>query len=303
VKPARILVIEDNPIRRRMVRTALESRGYEVMEAAGGREAVSVLQSRPPDLILQDLLLPDVERADLVRRFRSIEEGREIPILGFSGFHSTNQQEAQASSAGFSEVLLKPFDEGRLIQAVEEHLGSRASSDGDVGHGKRILLVDDDRVQLKLQAVRLRHQGFEVTTVENGQDALAEASRDRPDAILSDVLLPGLDGFGLCLAIRRDPNLRSVPIVLTSSNYLDEADRRLGKQVGADAYVPRTADFQEVVDALVLSLKRGPHPEPGEPLTVEDERYARVVRQLERQVAINANLSLRCSGTSATSPG
>jgi DNA-binding response OmpR family regulator len=143
--------------------------------------------------------------------------------------------------------------------------------------------------------VRLRHHGFEVTTVENGQDALCEAARARPDAILSDVLLPGLDGFGLCLALRRDPNLRSVPIVLTSSNYLDEADRRLGKQVGADAYVPRTADFQEVVDALSQALERGPHPEPGEPMTVEDERYARVVRQLERQVAINANLSLRCS--------
>jgi CheY-like chemotaxis protein len=298
VRPARILVIEDNPIRRRMVRVALEGRGYEVLEASGGREAAEALESRAPDLILQDLLLPDVERIDLVRRFRATEAGREIPILGFSGFHSTAEQEARASSAGFSEVLDKPFDADRLIQAVEEHLGERRSAtqpSAGPGVGRRILLVDDDRVQLKLQAIRLRHLGFSVETVENGQEALEEATRNPPDAILSDVLLPGLDGFGLCLAVRRDPVLRRVPLVLTSSNYLDEADRRLGKQVGADAYVPRTADFQEVVDALLQSLERGPRPEPTEPMTVEDERYARVVRQLERQVAINANLSLRCS--------
>ena len=298
MRAARILVIEDNPIRRRMVRLALEGRGYEVIEASGGREAATVLESRPPDLILQDLLLPDVERADLVRRFRATEAGKEIPILGFSGFHSTAEQEARTSTSGFSEVLLKPFDADRLIQAVEEHLGDRkvASQPLDgAGRGRRILLVDDDRVQLKLQSIRLRHQGFSVTAVENGQDALDEAQRDPPDAILSDVLLPGLDGFGLCLAVRRDPTLCKVPVVLTSSNYLDEADRRLGKQVGADAYVPRTADFQEVVDALAAALERGPRPEPAEPMTVDDERYARVVRQLERQVAINANLSLRCS--------
>jgi CheY-like chemotaxis protein len=294
VKPARILVIEDNPIRRRMVRVALEGKGYEVLEASGGREAIGLLRDRPPDLILQDLLLPDVERADLVRRFRATEEGREIPILGFSGFHSTAEVEAATSSAGFSEVILKPFDASRLIEAVKQHLGRRADRTAH-GAGRRILLVDDDRVQLKLQAVRLRHQGFEVVTSENGQEALEQAQRDPPDAILSDVLLPGLDGFGLCLAVRRDPRLRAIPLVLTSSNYVDEADRRLGKQVGADAYVPRTADFQEVIDALVRSLERGSRPEPAEPMTVDDERYARVVRQLERQVAINASLSLRCS--------
>src|SRR5438045_1362852 len=71
--------------------------------------------------------------------------------------------------------------------------------------GRRVLVVDDDPLQLKLLRIHLEHMGFEVATATGGAEALDQLQRMAPDAIVSDVLMPGLNGFQLCHSIRQDP--------------------------------------------------------------------------------------------------
>ncbi|MBX4413489.1 response regulator, partial [Mycobacterium tuberculosis] len=85
----------------------------------------------------------------------------------------------------------------RLAQIVRAHLPERDDAPVEAfGKGRRIIVADDDAVQRKLAAFKLEKLGFEVTVVDDGAHALAECRRQPPDAVLSDVLMPGLDGFG-----------------------------------------------------------------------------------------------------------
>ena len=125
---------------------------------------------------------------------------------------------------------------------------------------RTILLAEDDPRLRKLMLLRLRDAGYEVATADDGVEALEKAQQSPPDAIVSDVLMPGLDGFKLCQAVRQDPRLVSVPVVLMSSASIEQADLVLAQSAGASAYVLRTPECGEVIGALEDSLGRGPAP-------------------------------------------
>jgi CheY-like chemotaxis protein len=155
-------------------------------------------------------------------------------------------------------------------------------------------VVDDEPVQRKMTAVRFRDLGYTVETAPDGEAALAQARHDPPDVIISDVLMPKLDGFGLCRAVRQDPRLAKIPVVLASSSYVDQEDHALAIKMGADRCVTRTPDLAKVIDAVeaVQSPERAP---PQLVLTpfLTSQHLERVVQQLERQVALTASLAGR----------
>src|SRR3979409_1596266 len=100
-----ILVVEDNPTTRKMLRLALVTEGYAVIEAADARSALAAAESTLPDLILQDLILPDMDGLELLRRLRALPGGTEVPILALSGFLSRLEQ-AQTDQEGFTALLV-----------------------------------------------------------------------------------------------------------------------------------------------------------------------------------------------------
>jgi PAS domain S-box-containing protein len=290
-----ILVVEDNPITTKVVRIALQTAGYEVLEAADGRTALELAASRTPDLVLQDLILPDLDGFELVKRLRALPNLTGTPIIAFSGLLSRMDQ-ALSAQIGFDDFVFKPIEPSRLLEIIEARIGPSRPTAEKRGHGRRVLLVDDDAVQLKLMRIRFEAEGFSVATAGDGADALAQARRSPPDAIASDILMPRLDGFRLCQAVRQVPQLQSLPVVLVSSVYTEDEDRSLMDAVGADVFVVRSADYRELIDAVVTLLASPARPPRDRPLVLPSEDYTqRVIRQLERQGAINATLSQRCA--------
>ena len=91
----------------------------------------------------------------------------------------------------------------------------------------RVLLVDDDPVILRVLEVNFRLDGFEVSTATHGNEALARALELRPDAVVLDVMMPGLDGYEVATRIREDAALSSTPLVFLTARTLDD-DRAAG---------------------------------------------------------------------------
>lgn len=290
---ATILVIEDNPITRKMVRVALHSDGYAVLEAPDGRTALDLMARQTPDLILHDLLLPDMDTFDLVQQLRALPGGGAVPILAVSGFLSKMEQ-ARSLQAGFTDYLFKPVEPSHLLRTVRAYLRPASAADGKPGRARRVLVADDDLIQGKLLKIHLEQLGFEVVPAADGLEALEKARVCPPDAIISDVLMPHLDGFQLCLAVRQDPRLAGVPLLLTSAVYTEEADRHLAQSVGASAFLLRSSDNREVTEALLACLGRDARPVRQSPAELPIEEYThRVIRQLEQQMSLSANLTRR----------
>jgi len=118
-----ILLIEDNAITSEFVRISLESSGYSVLEAPTGRAGIRMAVEHSPDLILQDLLLPDIDGFELAGRLRALPEAKSTPIIAFSAFHS-KLEEAKMCTA-FTGYLSKPIEPTELIQAVANYLAKQ----------------------------------------------------------------------------------------------------------------------------------------------------------------------------------
>jgi PAS domain S-box-containing protein len=289
-----ILVVEDNPITRKMLRVTLETEDYRVIEAADGRGALAACEAELPDLVLQDLILPDTNGFELVRRLRAFPGASSLPILALSGFLG-RIKEAETVEGRFTALLVKPIEPFRLLDVVRTYFPTRSIPSPKLGAGQRILVVDDEPKQLKRMRAHFTQLGFNVDVASGGAEALRVARARRPDAILSSALLPVSDGFQLCAEVRRDPALAQVPFVLLSPWYETEADHTLARRVGASALTARTQDFAPATRALHEALEKGPAAAERAPDEVAAERLAVVSRQFERQLALNGALARRCT--------
>jgi CheY-like chemotaxis protein len=299
---ATILLIEDNPITAKLVRYTLENAGYRVIDAADGATGLEAFRTRKPSLVLLDLLLPDIDGFELFAKLRGEPTGADVPILAFSGMLSAHDQ-TRLSEVGFDDMVSKPIEPTRLLQIVRGYLPAQEPPlPRPTGAARMLVVADDDAVQRKMVALRLQRAGFTVTTAADGQQALERAREIRPYAIVSDVLMPNLDGFGLCMAVRNDPLLAKTPVVLISNSYLDAEDKTLARRVGADEMLVRTPELRDVIELLRQDLTRAPRRQPARVTLdpeLERERINRMMNQLERQVAMHAGLAQRCSLLSA----
>jgi len=102
--------------------------------------------------------------------------------------------------------------------------------------GKRILIVEDNIVILTMQKQIFEMEGYEIITAQEGMDALKKIHQERPDIVLLDVNIPGMNGFELCRQIKDDSGLKNIIVVMISAVYYSEEDAKKGMAMGADAY-------------------------------------------------------------------
>lgn len=117
---------------------------------------------------------------------------------------------------------------------------------------EKVLIVEDEPVLLETLVYNLTRQGYLVESAEEGYAALDLARRSRPDLILLDVMLPGLDGFEVCRILRQDMN---VPILMLTARD-DEIDRVIGLEIGADDYITKPFSMRELMARVKAQLRR-----------------------------------------------
>jgi CheY-like chemotaxis protein len=113
-----------------------------------------------------------------------------------------------------------------------------------------VLVVDADAKSLELLAVALLDSGFAVRTAASAAEALAEARKRPPSLVLTDVAMPGVDGFQLCAAFRGEPGLGDVPVVLLVNGQSDARLRERGATAGASDYLTKPVDLPRLVQVI-----------------------------------------------------
>jgi len=114
---------------------------------------------------------------------------------------------------------------------------------------RRILIVDDSPTERHVLNDMLTKSGYEVMASDNGEDAIQKAKSLRPDLILMDVVMPGLNGFQATRAISRDPDTRAIPIILCTSKS-QETDKIWGMRQGARDYIVKPVNRDELLEKI-----------------------------------------------------
>lgn len=122
---------------------------------------------------------------------------------------------------------------------------------------RKILVVDDNSELLELLRLGLKDAGFSVATAANGVEALHQARDIRPDLLVLDLVLPELDGFAVCEALKRDAETAAIPIIVITG-LSSEFTRYAGLEAGADAYVTKPVTPADLVSKINECLSRPP---------------------------------------------
>ncbi|HEX9787706.1 MAG TPA: GAF domain-containing protein [Candidatus Binatia bacterium] len=151
----------------------------------------------------------------------------------------------------------------------------------------KILVADDDPINRKYLRALLTHEGHTVVECEDGLATLASLEQNPCDAVISDVLMPRMDGYRLCYEIRKNRNLKDTPIILYTATYLSAADEKAAMAMGADKFIRKPALPEVIVTALngIIENSRGGRPttpeKPGD-LSALREYSEVLVRKLEQ---------------------
>ncbi len=163
-------------------------------------------------------------------------------------------------------------------------------------HTQRILIVDDNADNLYLLRSLLCHNGYELQEASNGAEALDKAREKRPDLIITDILMPLMDGFTFCRECKKDPALKNVPLIFYTATYTDDRDRDFALSIGAARFIVKPEEPDVFIAAIRQVLKETPAqplPETETPREAEEvylKKYSEaLIRKLEaRSEQLNA---------------
>ena len=309
----KILIVDDDPIHLKLTRILLSGKDYEVETAETAEYAIEIVRTFQPALIITDYQLPDFDGLELARRLKTNPPTQNIPVVLMTSI-SQGIDETIAKQAGCAGFIAKPIRAQTFAEHVKRFLvdgdpGTRAFS----GAGALALVVNDDPVERRILQEQLKAIGFNTATAADGADGLEQARKLHPAVIVGDILMPKLDGFKMCIAIREDSDLQNIPVVLTTSGSIQKNDELMAQSIGANAFVLRTPDMKEVLEAVRTSLIEGAkNPSRTNPELIESlRRYfleegerqtMRLIDQLQSSVNRNAlrRLSHRWAGVAST---
>ena len=219
-----ILVIDDNEDAIYLMREMLVAAGYQVAVARNGNHGLSLAGELMPFAITLDIMMPKKDGWQVLHDLKANPATKSIPVI----LISIVDQKALGYRLGAEDYLVKPLQEDEILHSLE-HIKRRG---GDKPL-KRLLVVDDDPSVVDMISQLLEGKQYQVEAAFDGLDALEKIRTNKPDAILLDLMMPRLDGFGLIDHLKQDPALASLPVIVLTAKLLSQKEKdALRKTVG-----------------------------------------------------------------------
>ncbi|MEJ0062236.1 MAG: PleD family two-component system response regulator [Alphaproteobacteria bacterium] len=262
----RILVVDDNPLNVKLLAARLTREYYAVVTAGCGADALALAFKEPPDLVLLDVMMPDIDGYEVCRRLRADARTRHVPVIMVTAL-SDIEDRIKGLEAGGQDFLTKPIqdtallarvrsllrlkmvmDEWRLRQNTSNSLGVEAGKfDEDVDiSAPSVLAVIDDMLELDQVRAALAPLGAHLTQVATTAEAAKEAAlKQNYDLAICSLTLRQDDGLRICPELRGQEKTRYLPILLLGDQADQERVAR-GLDLGANDYLLRPIESVEL---------------------------------------------------------
>lgn len=263
----KILIVDDDPVTRKVISFSLRKNNFQVFESDGSQKAFDILNNEKISLVFCDVIMNDMNGFDFCKKARELEEYRTLPFIFITAKNSVEDRQ-KAMDLGADDFITKPFNVEDLLMKANSVLkrveiykvyGLKRKFDESLSdQPPRVLLVDDDPAMAKLFSYSLKGEGFDVKTENCAMDGYNSAKTYLPDLILSDYMMPEIDGFGFRKMLMDDPMLVDIPFVFLTANDNDNSIIE-GYDLDIKDYIIKTTSPKVValkVGNIIKSLKR-----------------------------------------------
>jgi len=207
------LIVDDEPSSVQLLTRIVEQCGYAAICAGNGRQGLDLALERQPDLILLDIGMPKLDGWDFLQEMGANDALRTIPVIVVT----VDDAHRRAIAAGASDHLLKPVNRAELNEILSQYASKQSG---------KVLIVEDDEATANLYRRGIEQVGYEASVVANGQAAIGLLMVDEFDLILTDLHMPGSDGFQLVERVSQMPPDKRPRVVVVTGKVLDEDETR-----------------------------------------------------------------------------
>jgi len=209
-----VLVVDDDAVVHDVLASTLDKKGYRLMHARNGMEALEMMRRTPPDIVTLDVMMPKIDGWSVLGIMKSDPELAPIPVIMLTIIDDKNL----GFSLGASEYMTKPIDRNRLIALLRKFVPTDKQNS--------VLVVDDDADVRALLKATIEGVGMKAVEAADGQAALDWLDENgRPSLVLLDLIMPTMDGFEFLQKVRDMPCLAGLPIVVLTAKDLTESER------------------------------------------------------------------------------
>lgn len=254
----KVLIVEDDAVLGDVLLQKLQGAGFESKLCQDGAEGWRQIGEWSPDLVVLDLFLPLLNGFDILEQKTKDPRITGIPVVVLTNsLHPAS--ETQIERLGAVDFMVKSdVTTEAILERIKKTLNASstsatASSQNSLS-GKKILLVEDDSFLASILMSRLGHKKVLASYAKSGEEALLELKRQIPDAVLLDILLPGINGFEVLQSIRNNPETKSLPVIVIS-NFSQAQDIEKVKALGAGYLVKALADPDQILGEVEKLLK------------------------------------------------
>jgi DNA-binding response OmpR family regulator len=145
-----------------------------------------------------------------------------------------------------------------------------------------VLIVEDVPDILRLLEETLKFKGYQAVTAYNGQEALEIIQRERPALVITDIMMPKLDGFGLVHRLRINPDTRDIPVIFLTATYVALEDKAFALNIGATRFIEKPVNFEKFLETIAELMQKGPA--ETTPVMSEAEFYEGYRQRLEQKL-------------------
>ncbi len=219
MKRIKILFVDDDIDFATANKKILEQAGYEVVLSHNGKNGLESVKKEKPDLIVLDVMLPDINGFTVCRELKQNPSSTSIPIVLLTAIGSTPESYAEniAKEHDADQYLSKPIESKKLLETINNLLIQTKPAPKEERAKAKILLVDDDSDFLEATRQILIANRYEVIIARDGDEGIAKARHENPDLIFLDVVMPGKDGYTVCHELRKIAQTRPIPIIMLTA--------------------------------------------------------------------------------------
>ncbi|CDG82029.1 EAL domain-containing protein [Janthinobacterium agaricidamnosum] len=257
---ARILIIEDNATNMELMVYLLRAFGYTPLTAYDGEEGVRMAREEIPDLIICDVHLPKLDGYGVVAELKKDPLTSKIPALAVTALAMLGDRE-RLLEAGFDGYIGKPIEPDLFVAELESFLPAAPSAPvkNDIA---TILIVDDHVLNREFLMALLGYGGHRLLEASNGAEGLEIMRGECPDLVISDILMPNMDGYEFVTRIHQNPATADVPIIFYTATYREQEALALAEACGVRWVLPKPSDPEVIIRTVNQALGLAPSAAP-----------------------------------------